>query len=86
MIEKIRKKMEHRRVRLVISLVFMSVVPVVVLGIIITSLEQYNLKETVKSEIYDELKCAAYGIQAAYDAVGNGDFIQLESGAVYLLL
>ena len=82
MIEKIRKKMEHRRVRLVISLVFMSVVPVVVLGIIITSLEQYNLKETVKSEIYDELKCAAYGIQAAYDAVGNGDFIQLESGAV----
>lgn len=64
------------------KLIGMSVLPVVILGIILTVYGQANLKKSIKNEIYEGLKSVALAVQGAYDAAGNGDFIMLESGNV----
>ena len=56
--------------------------PVVLLGIILTVSGQGNLRKGIKKEIYEGLKTAAFAVQGAYDAAGNGDFTMLESGNV----
>lgn len=67
---------------IVMKLVAMSVLPVILLGIILTVSGQGNLKKGIKKEIYEGLKTAAFAVQGAYDAAGNGDFTMLESGNV----
>lgn len=67
---------------IVMKLVAMSVLPVILLGIILTVSGQGNLKKSIKKEIYEGLKTAAFAVQGAYDAAGNGDFTMLESGNV----
>ena len=67
---------------IVMKLVAMSVLPVVLLGIILTVSGQGNLRKGIKKEIYEGLKTAAFAVQGAYDAAGNGDFTMLESGNV----
>ncbi len=67
---------------IVMKLVAMSVLPVVLLGIILTVSVQGNLRKGIKKEIYEGLKTAAFAVQGAYDAAGNGDFTMLESGNV----
>lgn len=67
---------------IVAKLVVMSVLPVIMLGIILTISGQGNLKKGIKNEIYEGLKTAALAVQGAYDAAGNGDFTMLESGNV----
>lgn len=67
---------------IVMKLVAMSVLPVILLGIILTVSGQGNLRKGIKKEIYEGLKTAAFAVQGAYDAAGNGDFIMLESGNV----
>ena len=64
------------------KLIGMSVLPVVILGIILTVYGQANLKKSLKNEIYEGLKSVALAVQGAYDAAGNGEFIMLESGNV----
>ena len=64
------------------KLIGMAVLPVMVLGIILTFYGQKTLKRSMKNEINDGLKSAAIAIEGAYDSAGNGDFIQLESGNV----
>lgn len=64
------------------KLIGMSVLPVVILGVILTVYGQANLKKSLKKEIYEGLKSVALAVQGAYDAAGNGDFIMLESGNV----
>ncbi len=63
-------------------LVGMSVLPVVCLGIILTIYGQHTLRENMKDEVHDGLKSAAVAIQGAYDAAGQGEFRELESGNV----
>lgn len=75
-------KKERRNVSIAVKLIGMSVLPVVILGIILTIYGQSNLKKSLKKEIYEGLKSAALAVQGAYDAAGNGDFIMLESGNV----
>lgn len=67
---------------IVMKLVAMSVLPVILLGIILTVSGQGNLRKGIKKEIYEGLKTAAFAVQGAYDAAGNGDFTMLESGNV----
>ena len=73
---------EKRNISIIWKLMGMSVLPVVILGIILTVYGQSNLKKSLKKEIYEGLKSAALAVQGAYDAAGNGDFIMLESGNV----
>ncbi len=75
-------KKEKRNISIAVKLIGMSVLPVVILGIILTIYGQSNLKKSLKKEIYEGLKSAALAVQGAYDAAGNGDFIMLESGNV----
>lgn len=83
--EYIMKKKRNKpvlKMGIVIKLIFMSVLPVVILGIVLTVSGQGNLKKGIKEEIYEGLKTAALAVQGAYDAAGNGDFTMLESGNV----
>jgi len=75
-------KKHEIRFGIVLKLVAMSVLPVVLLGIIVTVSAQRNLKKALKNEIHEGLKTAALAVQGAYDAAGNGDFTMLESGNV----
>lgn len=75
-------RVEKTKVSIAAKLIGMSVLPVVILGIILTVYGQSNLKKSLKKEIYEGLKSAALAVQGAYDAAGNGDFIMLESGNV----
>lgn len=71
-----------KRAGIAVKLIAMSVLPVVILGIILTVYGQATLKKNMKNEIGEELKSVAFAVQGAYDAAGNGDFIMLESGNV----
>lgn len=71
-----------KKTSIAMKLIGMSVLPVVILGIILTVYGQANLKKSIKNEIYEGLKSVALAVQGAYDAAGNGDFIMLESGNV----
>ncbi len=75
-------KTGKRKISIAMKLIGMSVLPVVILGIILTVYGQANLKKSMKNEIYEGLKSVALAVQGAYDAAGNGDFIMLESGNV----
>lgn len=75
-------KKEKKKISIAVKLIGMSVLPVVILGIILTIYGQSNLKKSLKNEIYEGLKSAALAVQGAYDAAGSGDFIMLESGNV----
>ena len=75
-------KKTKRKVGIVYKLIGMSVLPVMVLGIILTVYGENALKKSMKSEINNGLKSAAVAIEGAYDAAGNGDFTQLESGNI----
>lgn len=71
-----------KKIGIAVKLIGMSVLPVVLLGIILTIYGQANLKKSLKKEIYEGLKSVALAVQGAYDAAGNGDFTMLESGNV----
>lgn len=71
-----------KKIGIAMKLIGMSVLPVVILGIILTVYGQATLKKSLKNEIYEGLKSVALAVQGAYDAAGNGDFIMLESGNV----
>lgn len=71
-----------KKISIAMKLIGMSVLPVVILGIILTVYGQANLKKSLKNEIYEGLKSVALAVQGAYDAAGNGEFIMLESGNV----
>lgn len=73
---------DKRKISIAMKLIGMSVLPVVILGIVLTVYGQVNLKKCMKNEIYEGLKSVALAVQGAYDAAGNGDFILLESGNV----
>lgn len=73
---------DNKKTGIVMKLVAMSVLPVILLGIILTVSGQGNLRKGIKKEIYEGLKTAAFAVQGAYDAAGNGDFTMLESGNV----
>lgn len=64
------------------KLISMSVIPVLILGLILTFYGQSSLQSSVKNEIKNGLKSAAIAVKGAYDAAGSGDFIKLESGNV----
>lgn len=70
------------KIGIVIKLIFMSVLPVIILGIVLTISGQSSLRKGIKNEIYEGLKTAGLAVQGAYDAAGNGDFTMLESGNV----
>lgn len=70
------------KIGIVAKLVIMSVLPVIMLGIILTVSGQDNLKKGIKNEIYEGLKTTALAVEGAYDAAGNGDFTMLESGNI----
>lgn len=76
------KRNEKKKSGLAARLIGMSVLPVVILGIILTVYGQATLRKNLKNEIHEGLKSAALAVQGAYDAAGNGDFIMLESGTV----
>lgn len=85
--ERIRKQVNRmetgkKKIGIAVKLIGMSVLPVVLLGIILTIYGQANLKKSLKKEIYEGLKSVALAVQGAYDAAGNGDFTMLESGNV----
>lgn len=71
-----------KKIGIAMKLIGMSVLPVVILGIVLTVYGQANLKKSLKKEIYEGLKSVALAVQGAYDAAGNGDFTMLESGNV----
>lgn len=73
---------KKKRIGIAMKLIGMSVLPVVILGVVLTVYGQANLKKSLKKEIHTGLKSAALAVQGAYDAAGNGDFIMLESGNV----
>ncbi len=75
-------KKTKRKIGIVYKLIGMSVLPVMVLGIILTVYGENALKKSMKSEINNGLKSAAVAIEGAYDAAGSGDFTQLQSGNV----
>lgn len=79
--EEVMKKTK-RKIGIVYKLIGMSVLPVMVLGIILTAYGEQALKKSMKSEINNGLKSAAVAIEGAYDAAGTGDFTLLESGNV----
>lgn len=70
------------RLGIVAKLIGMSVLPVIILGSVLTIYGQYALNSSLKEEIYQGLKSAAVAVQGAYDAAGEGDFVMLESGNV----
>lgn len=77
-----KAEQEKKKSGLAARLIGMSVLPVVILGIILTVYGQATLRKNLKNEIHEGLKSAALAVQGAYDAAGNGDFIMLESGTV----
>ena len=76
------KETGKKRISIAMKLIGMSVLPVVLLGVILTIYGQANLRQGLKKEINGGLKSVALAVQGAYDAAGNGDFIMLESGNV----
>lgn len=76
------KKKSKVKIGIIMKLIGMSVLPVILLGIILTLYGQANLRKGLKDQIYEGLKSVALAVQGAYDAAGNGDFIMLESGNV----
>lgn len=75
-------KRTKKKIGIVYKLIGMSVLPVMVLGIILTIYGENSLQKSTKSEINNGLKSAAVAIEGAYDAAGNGDFTRLESGNI----
>lgn len=73
---------KQMRVGIIVRLIGISSLPIIVLGIILTIYGEYTLNNSLKKEIYNGLKSAAVATQGAYDAAGEGDFIQLESGNI----
>lgn len=73
---------QRKKSGIVIKLIGMSVLPVILLGIILTLYGQSTLKTSLKQEIHEGLKSVALAVQGAYDAAGSGDFTMLESGNV----
>ncbi len=74
--------MKKKKLGLAAKLMGMSVLPVIVLGVLLTVYGQATLRKNLKQEIHEGLKSAALAVQGAYDAAGNGDFTMLESGTV----
>lgn len=75
-------KRKKRTIGIVYKLIGMSVLPVALLGLILTLYGGNALRTSMKSEINNGLKSAAVAIEGAYDAAGSGDFVQLESGNI----
>lgn len=80
--QEIKKETEKKKFSIAMKLIGMSVLPVVILGIVLTVYGQANLRQSLKKEINGSLKSVALAVQGAYDAAGNGDFLMLESGSV----
>lgn len=71
-----------KKVSIVVKLIGMSVLPVLLLGIILSIYGVHSLQEKLKSQINSGLESVTITIAESYDAAGEGDFIQLESGNV----
>ena len=71
-----------KKVSIVVKLIGMSVLPVLLLGIILSIYGVHSLQEKLKSQINSGLESVTITIAGSYDAAGEGDFIQLESGNV----
>lgn len=80
--QEIKKETDKKKFSIAMKLIGMSVLPVVILGIVLTVYGQANLRQSLKKEINGSLKSVALAVQGAYDAAGNGDFLMLESGSV----
>lgn len=77
-----KKEKGKSRISIAMKLIGMAVLPVVILGVVLTVYGQANLRQSLKKEINGGLKSVALAVQGAYDAAGNGDFMMLESGNV----
>lgn len=71
-----------KKMSIVVKLMGMSVLPVLVLGIILSVYGERALQSNLKKEINNGLKSIAIAIDGSYDAAGEGDFTMLESGNV----
>lgn len=71
-----------KKMSIVVKLIGMSVLPVLVLGIILSVYGERALQSNLKKEINNGLKSIAIAIDGSYDAAGEGDFTMLESGNV----
>ncbi|WP_455721204.1 methyl-accepting chemotaxis protein [Agathobacter sp.] len=71
-----------KKVSIVVKLIGMSVLPVLLLGIILSVYGVNSLQNKLKSQINSGLESVAITIEGSYDAAGEGDFVQLESGNV----
>ena len=71
-----------KKMSIVVKLIGMSVLPVLVLGIILSVYGQRALQSNLKREVNNGLKSIAIAIDGSYDAAGEGDFTMLESGNV----
>lgn len=71
-----------KKVSIVVKLIGMSVLPVLLLGIILSIYGVHSLQEKLKSQINSGLESVTITIAGSYDAAGEGDFIQLESGNI----
>ncbi len=71
-----------KKMSIVVKLIGMSVLPVLVLGIVLSIYGQKALQSNLKKEVNNGLKSIAIAIDGSYDAAGEGDFIMLESGNI----
>lgn len=71
-----------KKMSIVVKLISMSVLPVLVLGIVLSIYGQKALQSNLKKEVNNGLKSIAIAIDGSYDAAGEGDFIMLESGNI----
>lgn len=75
-------KYQKRGLGIVYKLIGMSVLPVLILGIILTLYGQSTLRSNIKKEINNGLHSTAVAVSGSYSAAGTGDFTMLESGNV----
>lgn len=74
--------MKKQKVSIIAKLIGMSVLPVLILGIVLSAYGENALQSNLKKEINNGLKSIAIAIDGSYDAAGDGDFTMLESGNV----
>lgn len=75
-------KYQKRGLGIVYKLIGMSVLPVLILGIILTLYGQSTLRSNIKKEINNGLHSTAVAVSGSYSAAGTRDFTMLESGNV----
>lgn len=71
-----------RGIRLLVEVIFLSLIPVLTTGIIISTFGRSTTKSTMEGELKDELKSTALAIEGSYEIMGDGDFTVLQSGSI----